>query len=174
MKLRKSAYVCMAMLAPGTAPSRGTADFKKALATFHAHVLNFPGRERSYIGIEPEAFGYAEDPMPAVITIHIPPLREHPADIVRLDEHFISKHPKHKRFTSISADAKKCLSEYPWPGNKRELQNAVEHAMVMSREKELNTKSLPIQFRTPTRGMNMEKIGLQTSGSRPPWRRSSE
>ena len=47
--LKKSPYVCMAMLAPGTAPSRGTAYFKKALVTFHAHLLNLPSRERSHM-----------------------------------------------------------------------------------------------------------------------------
>jgi len=48
-KGRKSPYVCIAMLAPGTASSRGTADFRKARVTFHAHLLSFPSRERSYI-----------------------------------------------------------------------------------------------------------------------------
>ncbi len=66
LKSGKSPYVRMAMLAPGTAPSRGTADFKKALVTFHAQVLGLPSRERSYAvvhEIDPEAFGYAEDPV---------------------------------------------------------------------------------------------------------------
>ena len=82
----------------------------------------------------------------SVVTIHIPPLRERPEDIIKLAEHFISKHPRHKRFTAISADARKSLSQYHWPGNIRELQNAVEHAMVMSREKRLDMDALPAQI----------------------------
>ena len=63
--MRKSPYVYMAMLAPGTAPSRGTADFKKTLMTFHAQVLGFSEQGAVVHEIDPEAFDYAEDPMPA-------------------------------------------------------------------------------------------------------------
>jgi two-component system NtrC family response regulator len=79
----------------------------------------------------------------SVVPIHIPPLRERPEDIIKLAEHFTRSHPKNKRFTAISPEARRLLSGYPWPGNIRELQNAVEHAMVMSREKTLLPESLP-------------------------------
>ncbi len=82
----------------------------------------------------------------SVIPIYIPPLRERPEDIIALVEQFIRKHPKHKRFTAISPEARKLLYCYHWPGNIRELQNAVEHALVMSREKTLLPEFLPEQI----------------------------
>ena len=68
---------------------------------------------------------------------------------MKLAGHFLKKHPKQKRFTAISARARKCLDQYHWPGNIRELQNAVEHAMVMSREKTLRLDALPSRIRQP-------------------------
>jgi PAS domain S-box-containing protein len=79
----------------------------------------------------------------SVVPIHIPPLRERPEDIIKLAEHFVRTQPRNKRFTSISAKARRLLSSYHWPGNIRELQNAIEHAMVMSQEKTLLPDALP-------------------------------
>lgn len=79
----------------------------------------------------------------SVVPIHILPLRERPEDIIPLAEHFIQKHPGNKRFTAISTEARRLLCRYQWPGNIRELQNAIEHAMVMSQEKILMPESLP-------------------------------
>lgn len=85
----------------------------------------------------------------SVVPIHIPPLRERPEDIIPLAEHFIQKHPGGKRFSAISTEARRLLCRYPWPGNIRELQNAIEHAMVMSQEKLLMPESLPEQIVNP-------------------------
>lgn len=85
----------------------------------------------------------------SVIPINIPPLRERPEDIIRLAEQFIRKHPKHKRFTEISPEAHRQLYTYHWPGNIRELQNAIEHALAMSRNRILMPESLPDQIRRP-------------------------
>ena len=94
----------------------------------------------------------------SVVTIHIPPLRERPEDIIKLAEHFITRHPEKIRFSSISPEARRCLFEYHWPGNIRELQNAIEHAMVMSREKILDPDSLPKQIRQSP--LSLEKNGV--------------
>ncbi len=79
----------------------------------------------------------------SVIPIHIPPLRERSEDIIKLSEYFVGKYLKEKEVTSISPQAKKVLSQYYWPGNIRELQNAIEHALVMSQDKMLLPESLP-------------------------------
>jgi len=71
----------------------------------------------------------------AVITIHVPPLRERKDDIPLLVEHFLQKH----RFTDaspparISDDALTRLLAYDWPGNVRELEHTVERAVVLAR-----------------------------------------
>jgi len=71
----------------------------------------------------------------AVITIHVPPLRERKDDIPLLVEHFLQKH----RFTDahaparISEEALQRLVVYDWPGNVRELEHTVERAVVLAR-----------------------------------------
>ncbi len=99
----------------------------------------------------------------SVVAIHIPPLRERPEDIMKLAGHFIERHPEQKRFTAISARARKCLDQYHWPGNIRELQNAVEHAMVMSREKTLRLDALPTRIRHPDLTPSPSGAGCATS-----------
>jgi two-component system, NtrC family, response regulator AtoC len=71
----------------------------------------------------------------AVITIHVPPLRERKDDIPLLVEHFLQKH----RFSDASAPARMSeealhrLIQYDWPGNVRELEHTVERAVVLAR-----------------------------------------
>ncbi|MCG8566550.1 MAG: sigma 54-interacting transcriptional regulator [Desulfobacterales bacterium] len=79
----------------------------------------------------------------SVIPIHIPPLRERPEDIIKLAEQFIRNRSDGTGPSSISPPARRLLCRYPWPGNIRELQNAVEHAMVMSRDRTLEPHALP-------------------------------
>jgi two-component system response regulator AtoC len=70
----------------------------------------------------------------AVITIHVPPLRERKDDIPLLVEHFLQKH----RFSDASAPARiseealQRLLQYDWPGNVRELEHTVERAVVLA------------------------------------------
>jgi two-component system response regulator AtoC len=70
----------------------------------------------------------------AVITIHVPPLRERKDDIPLLVEHFLQK----KRFSDASPPARMTeealqrLMIYDWPGNVRELEHTVERAVVLS------------------------------------------
>jgi DNA-binding NtrC family response regulator len=70
-----------------------------------------------------------------VIEIRIPPLRERREDIPLLAEHFVERisHELSKEVNGISADALKVLLDYDWPGNVRELENAIERAIVTSR-----------------------------------------
>jgi len=69
-----------------------------------------------------------------VINIHIPPLRERREDIPLLVRHFIERLAPElkKNITDVDEDALKLLMDYEWPGNARELENAMERAMVSS------------------------------------------
>lgn len=68
-----------------------------------------------------------------VFPIHIPPLRERPADIEALLKHFISVfNKKYKKNVRIGRDVIAELKTYPWPGNIRELENIVERWCVIS------------------------------------------
>jgi len=90
-----------------------------------------------------------------VFHIHLPPLREHKDDIAPLVEHILqevnAKHGKHVR--GIGAEVLDIFMGHTWPGNIRELRNALERASIMC-EKELITRAcLPAEFgRTAAKG----------------------
>ena len=71
-----------------------------------------------------------------VLAIEIPPLRERREDIAPLTAHFVERlAPVHGHAAEISPSALRLLEAYDWPGNARELKNAVEHALVFARDK---------------------------------------
>jgi formate hydrogenlyase transcriptional activator len=74
-----------------------------------------------------------------VFPIIIPPLRERPEDIPLLVWAFVRQYEKKtgKRIEHIPRKSMESLQRYPWPGNARELRNAVEHAMIVSSGKTL-------------------------------------
>jgi Nif-specific regulatory protein len=75
-----------------------------------------------------------------VININMPALRERLEDIPLLADHFIRyyAHKNKKNVTSLSKDALNFLKEYHWPGNIRELENAIERAVILAKSPELN------------------------------------
>jgi len=76
-----------------------------------------------------------------VMRISIPPLRARKEDIPLLVNHFLEKFdPSHSK--KISSKAMKILTSYNWPGNIRELQNAIERALIVCQGAEI----LPIHF----------------------------
>jgi two-component system response regulator AtoC len=83
----------------------------------------------------------------AVITIHVPPLRERKDDIPLLVEHFLQKH----RFSDASAPARMSeealqrLLSYDWPGNVRELEHTVERAVVLARGGIITAENLAME-----------------------------
>ena len=84
-----------------------------------------------------------------VIALEIPPLRDRKEDIAPLVYHFIEKYRRevNKEVTAASAEALVALSAYNWPGNIRELQNVIERAVVLTRDKEIGLDDLPDTIR---------------------------
>ena len=80
-----------------------------------------------------------------VVSVTVPPLREHGEDIPLLALYFASKYAqKNKRpFKGISSEARSLLMGYTWPGNVRELENAIEHAIVLGLTEEILREDLP-------------------------------
>jgi DNA-binding NtrC family response regulator len=76
--------------------------------------------------------------------IQLPALRERAADIPLLAAHFVRKHARRlKKSVILSADAAEALKALSWLGNLRELENAIEHAVVMNRSGEINQSDFP-------------------------------
>ncbi len=68
------------------------------------------------------------------VELHLPPLRERQDDVTLLTEHFVQVYcdKYRKPHKKIASSTLKKLSKYPWPGNIRELQHAIERAIIMS------------------------------------------
>jgi DNA-binding NtrC family response regulator len=83
-----------------------------------------------------------------VVTLEVPPLREHKEDIPMLAESFLQQFTaRHNRPAKLSRAALDMLAAYDWPGNVRELRNAIERSLVLSRGDEITVSDLPEEVR---------------------------
>jgi two-component system response regulator AtoC len=81
-----------------------------------------------------------------VVKIDLPPLRERPEDIPLLATHFAGKHARlGERPPTFSPEAMEKLLNHSWPGNIRELENAVERACVTTRGACVQSEDLPLE-----------------------------
>lgn len=80
-----------------------------------------------------------------VLAIAVPPLRERRADIKPLASHFLARlGPVHGRpDAALDSSAERLLESYAWPGNIRELKNAIEHALVFAKDSVLLAGDFP-------------------------------
>ncbi len=83
-----------------------------------------------------------------VIPINLPPLRERREDILPLARQFLNHFAEkmHKKVMGIATEAQKALLQYCYPGNVRELENAIERAVALSPGPELRLGDLPSEF----------------------------
>ncbi len=83
----------------------------------------------------------------SVVTIDVPPLRDRPADIIPLAEHFLRKCSAKtgRQVDGFDAAAAAMLEHYRWPGNVRELENIIERAVVLSRGGIIGPDLVPLQ-----------------------------
>ena len=107
-----------------------------------------------------------------VMPIALPPLRERRGDVVLLANYFIDRFNREfrKRVRGLSAAAAEALDRYSWPGNIREMRNAIERAMLLADKEHLEpedfttlTRSVASssQFRLPAEGVNLEEVERQ-------------
>lgn len=80
-----------------------------------------------------------------VIPIHLPPLRERESDVIKIANHLLRQisHEEQKSFRRFTAAAEACLKAYDWPGNVRQLANAVRNIVVMNAAEEATVDMLP-------------------------------
>jgi len=98
-----------------------------------------------------------------VYPIYIPPLRERKEDIPILVNHFIDIYKKanNKNLVGISERALRVLCSYDWPGNIRELQNVIERAVIMAKDKIITIEDLPKNLRITVENLKKETIELE-------------
>jgi len=83
-----------------------------------------------------------------VLPIHLPPLRERAEDIPELALHFLRFYSDrmNKHATGIDDDALARLKAHPWPGNIRQLENAIQHAVVIAEKPLVTIDELPAEL----------------------------
>jgi two-component system response regulator AtoC len=90
-----------------------------------------------------------------VVELHLPPLRERPEDITALITHFARQSAQRLgRPVSITPRALVALAGHHWPGNIRELRNAIERAAVLSADGRLDTADFSLAGARPSAGAN--------------------
>ncbi|MBI5409093.1 MAG: sigma 54-interacting transcriptional regulator [Nitrospirae bacterium] len=84
-----------------------------------------------------------------VMELALPPLRERKDDIPGLLNYFLRKLSGqiNKKVEAVSEDVQKLFLDYPWPGNIRELENALEHAIVVCKQDTVTVEDLPQGFK---------------------------
>lgn len=107
-----------------------------------------------------------------VIPLDIPPLRQRRDDIAVLMDYFLRKHSANSggKPMKVSAEARKMLLEYAWPGNVRQLESAIERALLLAESDEITVEDLPMEirdvariegsggFKLPAEGIDFEQL----------------
>jgi two-component system, NtrC family, response regulator AtoC len=84
----------------------------------------------------------------AIIPMYLHPLREHKEDIAPLLDHFIQHYNQkfRKNIQLLTREADELLMNYDWPGNIRELKNAIERVMILAEGNRVAVRHLPIRI----------------------------
>jgi len=103
-----------------------------------------------------------------VLPVTLPPLREHPTDIPALVKYYIDQFNTEfrKNVRGVTPDAMALLQRYRWPGNIRELRNAVERAMLLTESDTLGPDQFPVtavrtvpqRLELPGDGINLDDL----------------
>ena len=107
-----------------------------------------------------------------VLSIDLPPLRERRTDIPVLIDYFLKKHTRvTERKITIAADARHVLEDYAYPGNIRQLESALERAILLCENETITVDDLPPEmtngtrsnasadlFKLPPEGVNFEDV----------------
>jgi two-component system response regulator AtoC len=106
-----------------------------------------------------------------VMPVPLPPLRERRGDVPLLTSYYIDRYNREfrKKVRGLTPEASKLLEQYQWPGNIRELKNAIERAMLLNERDRLEpddfttlTRSVAAtSFKLPPEGINLEEVERQ-------------
>ncbi len=93
-----------------------------------------------------------------VIEVTLPPLRDRPKDLLPIAERLLAAFAEQfgKRLTGFTPSAQEAIRTHRWPGNLRELRNAVERAVILSMSAEVGVEHLPGPIMKPGTGAKIE------------------
>src|SRR3954471_5263596 len=97
------------------------------------------------------------------IEIHLPPLRDRREDIPALATHFLRRHATRyrKQLGSFDPGAMQLLLEHPWPGNIRELDHAIERAVLLAVGEQVRPVDLGLRAATGSGAARLEDLPLE-------------
>jgi len=107
-----------------------------------------------------------------VLSVDVPPLRERREDIPVLIDFFIKKHTRNtsRLVRGLTPETKKLMMDYSWPGNVRQLESAIERAILLCEGDQITIEDLPLEvrqesqpaaegaFKLPPEGINFEDV----------------
>ena len=107
-----------------------------------------------------------------VLSIDVPPLRERREDIPVLIDFFLKKHTRNtsRLVRGLTTETKRILNDYGWPGNVRQLESAIERAILLCEGDMISPDDLPSEvrqesqtpitggFKLPAEGINFEEV----------------
>jgi len=107
-----------------------------------------------------------------VLSVDVPPLRERREDIPVLIDFFLKKHTKNtsRLISGLTPETKKLMLDYSWPGNVRQLESAIERAILLCENDQITVEDLPLEvrqdakpaaegaFKLPPEGINFEDV----------------
>jgi NtrC-family two-component system response regulator AlgB len=102
-----------------------------------------------------------------VIVVEMPPLRKLESDLIRFAEHYTKFFADQcgRKLEGLSPEAVEVIRGYSWPGNLRELRNAVERAVILARDSYIIPDDLPSELRGETHTQNNGVEELPVAGS---------
>lgn len=107
-----------------------------------------------------------------VLSVDVPPLRERREDIPVLIDFFIKKHTRNtsRLVRGLTPETKKLMTDYSWPGNVRQLESAIERAILLCEGDQITVEDMPLEvrqesqpaaegaFKLPPEGINFEDV----------------
>jgi len=101
-----------------------------------------------------------------VLSIDVPPLRERRDDIPVLIDHFLKKHTRNtsRLVKGLNPEARRMMNDYGWPGNVRQLESAIERAILLCEGDTITPDDLPTELQQESRGTSAGAFKLPPEG----------
>ncbi|HEV7842940.1 MAG TPA: sigma-54 dependent transcriptional regulator, partial [Pyrinomonadaceae bacterium] len=101
-----------------------------------------------------------------VLSIDVPPLRERRDDIPVLINHFLNKYTRNtaRLCNGLTPETRRLMQEYSWPGNVRQLESAVERALLLCEGPMITVEDLPLEIRQEARPASAGMFRLPPEG----------
>ena len=101
-----------------------------------------------------------------VLSIDVPPLRERRDDIPVLIEYFLKKHTRNtsRLVRGLTPETRRLMQDYSWPGNIRQLESAIERAILLCEGDLITVEDLPLEVRQESRPAAQGAFKLPAEG----------